>query len=203
LKLCLTGVALCAVFFLPFSARAQNNPVSAPVAALNTGLLQAMHEGRAASFQKRYDLLAPVVEHAFDLKAVLMMAVGLRWKDLPVDQQQALLDAFKRFTIATYVANFDNFEGQRFEIGATRAQGDKQVVQTRLIPAAGDQTEIDYVMRPEDGGWRAVDVLLEGTISRAAVTRSDFRALLSSGNAQALIQNLQQKSDDLANGTRH
>ncbi len=39
-------------------------------------------------------------------------------------------------------------------------------------------------MRPDDaGGWRIVDVLLDGSISRVAVQRSDFRSLLGNGGA--------------------
>jgi phospholipid transport system substrate-binding protein len=184
-------------------AAAETDPISAPIASLDAGLLRAMHQGRGVPFQQRYQALAPIVTQAFDLQAVLATAVGIRWRDLQPDQQQALLTAFTRFTVSTYVANFDSFEGQRFDLTGTRALGDQRVVQTRLVPANGEATEIDYVMRQEQGGWRAVDVLLEGTISRAAVMRSDFRSLLGSGNAQALIQNLDQKSNDLANGTQH
>ncbi len=52
---------------------------------------------------------------------------------------------------------------------------------------------IDYVMRGGAGGWRIVDVLLNGSISRVAVQRSDFRALLESGNPAALIDSLKRK----------
>ena len=39
-------------------------------------------------------------------------------------------------------------------------------------------TPLDYVMRQGEKGRRAVDVLLDGSISRVAVQRSDFRSLL-------------------------
>ena len=53
-------------------------------------------------------------------------------------------------------------------------------------------------MRQTDAGWRVVDILLDGTISRVAVQHSDFRALLRNGDATALIASLQRKADDLA-----
>ena len=46
----------------------------------------------------------------------------------------------------------------------------------------------------------AVDVLADGSISRVAVQRSDFRRLLSSGGATALIESLNRKISDLSGG---
>jgi phospholipid transport system substrate-binding protein len=59
---------------------------------------------------------------------------------------------------------------------------------------------MDYVMRDDTGIWRAVDVLLEGSISRVAVQRSDFRRLLNRGGATALAQSLRSKSANLSDG---
>jgi phospholipid transport system substrate-binding protein len=59
---------------------------------------------------------------------------------------------------------------------------------------------LDYVMRGEGGRWRAVDVLFEGSISRVAVQRADFRKALASGDADALIASLHRKIADLSDG---
>ena len=55
-------------------------------------------------------------------------------------------------------------------------------------------------MRQDPSGWRAVDVLAEGAISRVAVQRSDFRRLLMQGGGAALLASLQRKANDLAHG---
>ena len=52
-------------------------------------------------------------------------------------------------------------------------------------------------MRRDSSGWRVVDVLAEGAISRVAVQRSDFRRLLARNGAQGLADSLQAKSADL------
>ncbi len=57
-------------------------------------------------------------------------------------------------------------------------------------------------MRREHGGWKIVDVLLDGTISRVAVQRSDFRDVLAQGGATALIASLERKAADLTGGAR-
>jgi phospholipid transport system substrate-binding protein len=146
-------------------------------------------------------LLAPVVDGVFDLNTVLKVSVGLRWDSMDPDVRTRLFKAFRRFTIATYVANFDRYDGQRFEIlPGLRDSGSDRIVNTEIITSGGRRQRLDYVMRDGSGIWRAVDVLVEGSISRVAVQRSDFRKILANGDADALIASLQQKIADLSDG---
>jgi phospholipid transport system substrate-binding protein len=185
---------------LPVRA-ADDEAVIAPIQQLVDGLLTVMKAGNATPFGQRFDMLAPVIDRTFDLNAILQESVGASWAALPPDQQSMLAQAFRRYTVASYVNNFDQFDGLRFQITpTTRAVGNEQVVQTRLIPRSGDTHELDYVMREGGSGWRAVDVLADGSISRVAVQRSDFRRLLARGGAQALVDSLLTKSADLSDG---
>ena len=183
---------------VPAVAFAADPDAMAPIQALTQALTQIAAAGRQAPFAQRYATLAPAVERAFDLPAILQLSVGPRWASLPAAEQQALLDVFRKFTVASYVANFDDRE--RFEmLQESRNIGADQVVATRVVPASGAPTRIDYVMRRTAAGWRAVDVLLNGSISQVAVYRSDWRASLASG-AGPLIANLQRKVADLSGG---
>ena len=176
---------------------------SAPIAAFNAGLLAAMKSGRGVAFAQRAAALAPVVDAAFDLPAILQVTIGPRWTSLTRAQQTALLAAFRDYTIASWVANFDAFEGQRFEIApATRKVGADEVVETRIVPTAGAPTRLDYVMRAGPAGWKAVDILVDGAISRVAVQRSDFRALLKDGDPAPLVAMLAGKTKDLSGGAK-
>jgi phospholipid transport system substrate-binding protein len=108
--------------------------------------------------------------------------------------------AFRRYTVSSYVANFNSFNRQRFEIlPDTRAVGSgAMVVRTRLIRPDESPVELDYVMRQGPAGWQVVDVLTDGSISRVAVQRSDFRELLASGGATALAAGLERKVANLS-----
>lgn len=187
---------------LPRPALAADAEAAAPIAALNRGIIAGMRAGKATPFPQRFNALAPLVEGAFDLPVILQAVVGPRWSSLPAAQQSQLLDVFRRFTVASYVSNFDAFNGEKLEVlPSSRTVGADQVVETQIVPASGAPTKINYVMRRTPQGWRAVDVLLNGSISQDAVQRSDFRSLLGSGDAGPLIQNLQRKIADLSGGT--
>jgi phospholipid transport system substrate-binding protein len=176
-------------------------PAAAPIAALNEALIAAMKAGRDTPFRDRYKALAPVVESAFDLPAILEVSVGPRWASLSPAMQAQLLHVFRRFTIASYVANFDSYDGEKFEVlPQTRSVGADQVVETRMIAGNGKAARLDYVMHDEGGDWKATDVLLDGSISRVAVQRSDFRGLLGQGGAADLIASLQRNVADLSGG---
>jgi phospholipid transport system substrate-binding protein len=172
-----------------------------PVEQLHAGLVAIMKAGKTASFRQRYDMIAPVVSRVFDLEAILRQAIGPRWMSLPPDQQAALGDAFRRYTIASYVANFDNYSGQRFEIVPTvKAVGGDRVVETRIAASSGKAHVLDYVMRQEGSGWKAVDVLAEGSISRVAAQRSEMRSLLADSGGAGLLVSLRQKTAELSGG---
>lgn len=196
------GLGLAALAAAPRGGFALDSAeVAAPISALNAGLIEVMKAGKRTPFRDRFQMLAPAIDRAFDLPDILRVSVGLRWPSIDPVQQTTLLAVFRRFTVASYVANFDSYDGQKFEIAPTlRASGADQIVDTRIVPATGSPTRIDYVMRQVGGAWKAVDVLLDGTISRVAVQRSDFRAVLAQGGAAALIVSLQAKIADLAGG---
>ena len=159
-----------------------------------------MRAGHTTPFPQRFDALAPVVDQVFDLETVLKVSVGLRWDAMDPELRLRLLNAFRRFTIATHVANFDKYDGEQFEIlPGARDSGNDRIVGTEIV-SGGQHLRLDYVMRDENGMWRAVDVLLEGSISRVAVQRSDFRKTLADGDANALIASLRRKIADLSDG---
>ena len=177
-----------------------NNALEQPLRDLYDALEKVMHAGRAVPFTQRFDILAPVIERVFDLETVLKVSVGLRWDTLKPDTRSELLKVYRHFTIATYVANFDKYDGERFRIlPGTRDSGADRIVATEIITGA-DHVRLDYVMRDAGRTWRIVDILLDGSISRVAVQRSDFRKILGNGDAGALIASLRRKITDLSDG---
>jgi phospholipid transport system substrate-binding protein len=202
-RLMLGMAAAVAVWPREGHAQAAGQAVEArkPVADLYSGLQATMRMGTNAAFQQQFNQLAPVIDRDFDLAAILQTSVGLRWASLDETSQRTLYGVFRTFTVASYTANFGKDGGEKFEIlPDIRASGNDLIVASRLVPSGGDPVRIDYVVRSGTMGWRIIDVLLNGSISRVAVQRSDFRKILANGDTDALIASLRRKIADLSDG---
>jgi phospholipid transport system substrate-binding protein len=200
----LLGMLAIIAALLSQYARADTAPADAtvPIKHFNEALLATMRTGEQAAFSSRYRTLAPVVDQTFDLRVVLAASVGSGWTSVSPDQQGRLLDAFRRYTVASYVANFDCYDGQSFTVSPdTRSlDAERVVVESRIVPRRGDPTEFDYVMRQSPSGWKIVDVLSAGSISRVTEQRADFRHIMSRGGGDALLTKLQRKVSELSGG---
>jgi len=191
---------LAVALFAPVAAIAETPP-TAPVEALDQGILTVMRAAHTSGFVQRAQMFTPVAESAFDLPRIVRDSVGPRFASFAPPAQAELLDVFTQFTVASYVANFNGYNGERFEVlPEIRHAGSDEVVQTRLVQASGEPVKLDYVVHRDNGDWKIIDVLLNGSISRVAVQRSDFRALLSNGDAGPLIASLRSKVARLAAG---
>ncbi|MCB5943421.1 ABC transporter substrate-binding protein [Acidocella sp. KAb 2-4] len=179
-------------------------PEATPVDTLDAGLIAGMKAGSAGQgFQARYDALVPIVRKAYDLQEVTKNSVGFLWSTLPAAQQEELNKLFEQFTVASYVSQFNAFNGQSFKLlPDEKALGAKKIIETQLLPGdGGDPVELDYVVANSGAGWQINDVLLGGTISQVAVHASDFASLVKSGDASALIQALKSKIAALQSGS--
>ena len=191
LQLLLTGALLIG------AAYAGLDPAATQIESLDSALLAAMKAGPTLTMAERYRQLAPVIERTFDLPVMTAFAVGSAWANFSSGEQQALIAAFTRLTIASYAHNFTSFDGERFEIQPDVAvRGVDKIVQTHLISAHNAPVNLTYRMRESAGSWKIIDVYY-GAISQLTTRRADFAAPIASGGAAGLIAHLNSLSDDL------
>jgi len=163
-------------------------------------LLEAMKNGPKLGYAGRKAKLAPVIDKAFALGLMTRLTVGPQWQNLAPEDQKQLVDAFSKFSIATYANRFDDYSGEQFEVDPTTtpvANGDV-IVHSRLVKSDGDPVALDYLMRDEGSGWRVIDVYLSGTVSELATRRSEFSSVLRRGGVAALLDLLQRKVTELS-----
>ena len=166
------------------------------VAGFHAALLHAMRDG---SYQARFAALAPAMDRAFDFATMTRIAIGPSWYNLKREQQDALINAFQRFSIASYASQFDQYSGERFEAaGPTQPAPQGIVVATVMKPAQGNAIKFSYLLHRTAGGWRVIDIYLDGTISQLAVRRSEFASVLAQSGPDGLTQLLDQKAKRLA-----
>jgi phospholipid transport system substrate-binding protein len=198
----LSVAALPLVSRFAYAADRSAGSAASSLQEFNEAVLGVMKAGQRAPFAQRFAMLAPTVDRTFDLDAILRLSVGPHWASMTLDQQATLQTTFRQYTVASFVANFDNYSGQTIEVtpGSRSLSNGDQVVTTRIAAPGSSPTMLAYVMRQTPSGWKAVDVLADGAISRVATQRSDFRSVLSSGGGPALVASLQSKVATLSGG---
>jgi phospholipid transport system substrate-binding protein len=194
----LAAIAACVIIVGAGAiARAQpSDPAAAQVEAFDASLIETMKAGKALGYQGRVRKLDPVVRRAFDIPTMIRFAVGPSWPSLSAADQQSLTNAFARLTTAGWARNFDDYEGERFEVDPkVVTRGPDKVVTTRLIPPHDPPTTIMYRMRQSGGAWKIIDVYYNGAISELTTRRADFASTLTKGGAPALVAHLNALAD--------
>lgn len=185
---------------LPGAGRASGpEGAVAVVEALDAVYLEVMKNAQALGFAGRVAKLEPVLTKSFDFAAMARLSVGGRWRDLTPEQQQKLVSAFARMSIATYAGRFTGWDGEAFEIvGHEPSTQGTVLVQTRVVAPGKDPVQLNYRVRPGPDGWRILDVFLNGTVSELALRRSEYAAVLDRSGFDGLLAALDQKILDFA-----
>ena len=82
-------------------------------------------------------------------------AVGPSWSKLTPAEQQELVRAFSRMTVATYAHNFDSYNNQKFELQNVDTRGPDKLVHT-VLAGGNDKTNLIYRMRQSGGTWKVI-----------------------------------------------
>jgi len=174
---------------IPVPAFAQTDPARTIVQALDDGLIAIMKA--KGTVRSRSTAIGPIIDRAFDLPLMTRLAVGPAWTTTPPADQQALVAAFRRMTIAQYATNFDSWSGERFAIAPqVETRGGDKLVRTTLTTPGKADIPISYRLRASGGTWKIIDVFYRNSISQIATRRSDFAAVLAKGGAKALVTHL-------------
>ena len=177
---------------------APSDPAAATIATFYAALTDTMKHGKELGAEGRFQKLAPAVDAAFNLPLMVQFAVGPSWSTMSPAERDALIAAFRRYTVADYAHNFDSYSGEKFTIDPNVVvRGADHIVQTTLTPAKGDVVTLNYRMRQAGQSWKIVDVFLAGYVSELSTRRSDYASTLASGGASALVKKLNALSNNL------
>ncbi|MFI5398960.1 MAG: phospholipid-binding protein MlaC [Candidatus Binatia bacterium] len=143
--------------------------------------------------QKRTKIQDIVYDH-FDFKTLARLVLARNWKQLSSEQQKDFVEEFKKHLSMTYSKNVETYNNERAEVTGDRAEpGGDWTVKTKIVRPGGADILVDYRLRQEDGGWKAIDVIIEG-VSLVANFRSQFQEIVSNQGPQKLIDLLREKN---------
>jgi phospholipid transport system substrate-binding protein len=189
----LTCAALLPATLPTTGALAQGDPRQT-IEQFHATLLQVMQQAQRLGTRGRYDRLAPAMAQVFDLAAMARISVGPPWTQFSPQEQQAVLDAFARWSVATYANRFDGYSGESFQTAGVEPQPNGDVLVRTQLVRTGGQEPVTLTYRMRGTPPRAVDVFLTGTISELATRRAEFTTLIRDGGAQRLVQELDSRT---------
>ncbi|MBY0298478.1 MAG: ABC transporter substrate-binding protein [Methylobacterium sp.] len=185
------GLAAISVVLSPAigPARAAEDAAVASVKRMTDALQEAL---KRPDVPGRVEVLSGPMAQAFDLPAMLRLAVGTRWKDIPAAKQAALVEAFGPYLTATYATRLSAATGGRFTVQPkSEPRGSGRLVRSTVTEASGDESPVDYVTNAEG---RITDVYLQGTVSEAGTLRTNFGDQLKSGGPDGLLEFLRKST---------
>lgn len=193
-------LALLALPLLPARGLAQAS-ATAVVEGFHAVLLDVMRNAGRLGIRGRQQRIRPAMEAAFNLPAMTRIAIGPPWARMQPAEQQALVQAFSDWSVATYAARFDGYSGESFQtLEETPVQSADRLVRTRLNRPNDEPVQLNYLLRQQAGQWRVVDIYLAGTISELASRRAEFTSLLRDGGAERVVTELRQRTRRLLQG---
>jgi len=176
----------------PGAARAAEGPPRV-VQQLVDAVVAVLAEKGLTAGQKR-DKVQAIVYANFDFTTLSRLVLARNWKQLSPDQQQAFIEEFKRHLSMTYGKNVETYNNEHAEITGDRAEaGGDWTVKTKIVRPSAQDILVDYRLRPEEGGWKVIDVIIE-SVSLVANFRSQFQENVSSQGPQKLIELLREKN---------
>jgi phospholipid transport system substrate-binding protein len=166
-----------------------SDPVDEVLAVLNAASL---------SSEERRSRIEKIAYKHFDFVTMSRLAVARYWKRFSPAQQEELVREFKAYLARRYGNRIDRYNQEQIEIVGERQEprGDVSVL-TRIVGGEYDGADVDYRLRGKDGQWRIIDVKIEG-ISIVLNYRDQFKAVLSRGGPEGLLEALHEKNADAA-----
>ena len=162
-------------------------------------LTNVMKEGETLGFQGRANKLEAVVKRSFSAGDMTRVSYGPSWVKASPEQKDKLTQAFHNFTVANYASQFKAFDGEEFKvIGEKVGQSANQRIVETTLKSGKDTHQLNYLMVKSDGGWKIVDVFVDGAISEMATRRSEFGSVIRASGPDGLLNVLEQKSKQLA-----
>lgn len=130
----------------------------------------------------------------FDFETMSRLVVARRWREFDAGQRRDFVVEFRELLSARYGRKLDDYGDEQVDVLDARADpGGDVTVRTRILRPGNESVTVDYRLRPEEGRFRAIDVVIEG-VSLVFSYRGQFQEILSDTGPAGLIEELREKN---------
>lgn len=131
----------------------------------------------------------------FDFDTISRLVLARNWPKLSPAQQQDFIVEFKRHLTLTYWKTLEDYRDRDVEIAAARQEKNGDVtVRTHTEGERSEPIRIDYRLRQSAGGFRVIDVVIEG-VSLVQNFRAQTQEIVAKDGIDSLIGKLRERND--------
>jgi phospholipid transport system substrate-binding protein len=138
-----------------------------------------------------------VTDELIDWNEMGRRTLGERWQTLPEGDRTAFVTLFSELLNRAYLKNLDRYDGETIVVTGDSLDGDRAVVQARVVGRDGHSgMPLDFAMLRDGDRWRVWDIRMQGT-SMVSGYRAQFARLLQTESYDTVIRRLRERVDAL------
>ncbi len=146
------------------------------------------------TLDQRKDQFRGLLIRGFDISFIGRFVIGRYWRAATPDQRGDYMALYNEFFLQTYASRIGEYSGQTFTvIGARQANAKDFVVRTQINRPGGQPFNADWRVRKADGGYRVIDIMVEG-VSMAITQRSEFASVAQRRGLDGLLAILRDRT---------
>ena len=131
-----------------------------------------------------------------DMPYIGKLVLARHWRTATPEQQQEFLGLFEDMLVLTWSTRFKDAAGNvTFQTVDAKPDGDQGVqVETHILRDKQEPVVVLWRLRPADGGFRVIDLLVEGT-SMLFTYREEYASVINQkgGKVEGLLEELRKK----------
>jgi phospholipid transport system substrate-binding protein len=138
-----------------------------------------------------------VTDELIDWNEMGRRTLGAHWQTLPDGDRTAFVTLFSELLNRAYLKNLDRYAGEKIVVTGDSLDGDRAVVQARVVGRDGHNgMPLDFAMVRDGDRWRVWDIRMQGT-SMVGGYRAQFARLLQTESYDTVIRRLRERVDAL------
>lgn len=160
------------------------------------GALNTWFKSEGAARAKAKEKARAAVGELIDFDALAKSTLGKKWEGLKPADRARYTKAMRGAMEANYLSKMRqgksaDVDKVHSEVLGEEPKGDDTLVHTKVASGA-DTAAVDYVMKKQARGWRAVDVITEG-VSLADNYREQVQRLMAKKDFDAVVTAFERK----------
>jgi phospholipid transport system substrate-binding protein len=160
-------------------------------------VLAVVNSSVAGSETARKQALRDSIMPHFDWAEMAKQALGKHWDGVPARHDE-FIAAFADFLGNSYVGKIGSYKDEKILFVQEIIKNNVAEVKTKIVPAKGEPTTVNYQLHLVQGDWKIYDVIVED-ISLVVNYRSQFNRILAKGSFDDLLRQLKEKEQSQRN----